>query len=108
MIVSGGENVFPREVEDLLAAHEAVADVAVVGVDDEKFGQALEAWIVLKSGKKLSPDAARKYVKAELASYKVPREVHVVDELPRTPRARSSSGSWSSRTSSLDGRVHVQ
>jgi acyl-CoA synthetase (AMP-forming)/AMP-acid ligase II len=83
MIVSGGENVFPAEVEDQLAKHEAVKDVAVIGVDDEKFGQALKAFVVKKGGAKLSEDDAKKYVKANLASFKVPREIEFMDELPR-------------------------
>ncbi len=83
MIVSGGENVFPREVEDLLAGHEAVDEVAVIGVDDEKYGQALKAFIVTTSSGSLDEDAAKKYVKENLAGYKVPREVEFLDELPR-------------------------
>ena len=83
MIVSGGENVFPREVEDLLASHEAVDEVAVIGVDDEKFGQALKAFVVLNSSGSLDEDGAKKYVKENLAGYKVPREVEFMDELPR-------------------------
>jgi acyl-CoA synthetase (AMP-forming)/AMP-acid ligase II len=83
MIVSGGENVFPREVEDLLAAHEAVCEVAVVGVEDEEFGQRLRAFVVVESGREPSPDELRDYVKANLARYKVPREVVFIDELPR-------------------------
>jgi fatty-acyl-CoA synthase len=82
MIVSGGENVFPREVEDLLARHEKVSDVAVIGVDDEKFGQRLKAFVVPKNGKP-SEDELKKYVKSNLAGYKVPREVEFIDELPR-------------------------
>ena len=83
MIVSGGENVFPREVEDLLAGHEAVDEVAVIGVDDEKFGQALKAFVVLNSSGSLSEDDVKGYVKENLAGYKVPREVEFIDELPR-------------------------
>ena len=83
MIVSGGENVFPREVEDLLAGHEAVDEVAVIGVDDEKFGQALKAFIVTTSSGSLDEDGAKKYVKENLAGYKVPRQVEFIDELPR-------------------------
>jgi fatty-acyl-CoA synthase len=83
MIVSGGENVFPAEVEDQLAKHDAVKEVAVIGVDDEKFGQRLKAFVVKKSGAKLSEEDAKKYVKANLASFKVPREVEFMDELPR-------------------------
>ncbi len=83
MIVSGGENVFPREVEDLLAGHDAVKEVAVIGVDDEKFGQRLKAFVVLTQGESLSDDDAKSYVKSNLANYKVPREVEFIEELPR-------------------------
>src|SRR4051812_24696967 len=82
MIVSGGENVFPAEVEDLLMGHENVADVAVFGVDDEKFGQRLKAVIVKKGS--LSEKDVQNYVKQNLAGYKSPREVVFMDELPRT------------------------
>jgi fatty-acyl-CoA synthase len=84
MIVSGGENVFPAEVEDLLAGHEAIAEAAVFGVDDEQFGQRLKAVVVLRDGASLSEDDLKKYVKENLAGYKVPRDVEFVDELPRT------------------------
>jgi len=83
MIVSGGENVFPREVEDLLADHEAVLEVAVIGVDDAEFGQRLKAYVVLEEGAEASGDELRAYVKANLAAYKVPREVEFLPELPR-------------------------
>src|SRR5690606_32180928 len=81
--VSGGENVFPREVEDLLADHEAVLEVAVIGVDDAEFGQRLKAYVVLEEGAEASGDELRAYVKANLAAYKVPREVEFLPELPR-------------------------
>jgi acyl-CoA synthetase (AMP-forming)/AMP-acid ligase II len=84
MIVSGGENVFPAEVEDLLAGHEAVAEVAVFGVEDEKFGQRLKAVVVVRDGANLTEDDVKKHVKANLAAYKVPRDVEFMDELPRT------------------------
>ncbi|MGC1814278.1 MAG: AMP-binding protein [Solirubrobacterales bacterium] len=83
MIVSGGENVFPREVEDLLADHDAVADAAAIGVDDEQFGQRLRAFVVKADGADTSEDELKDYVKANLARYKVPREIVFVDELPR-------------------------
>ena len=83
MIVSGGENVFPREVEDLLADHDGVKEVAVIGVDDEQFGQRLKAFIVLSDGQQLSEDDVKAYVKSNLARYKVPREVEFLDSLPR-------------------------
>ncbi|HWK26773.1 MAG TPA: AMP-binding protein [Solirubrobacter sp.] len=82
MIVSGGENVFPSEIEDLLHAHPAVADVAVFGVDDERFGQRLKA-VVVKRGE-LTAAEVRAYVKENLAGYKAPRDVEFVAELPRT------------------------
>jgi fatty-acyl-CoA synthase len=84
MIVSGGENVFPAEVEDLLAAHDDIVEVAVFGVDDEKFGQRLKAVVVVKDGATLSADDIKKHVKANLAAYKVPRDIDFTDELPRT------------------------
>jgi acyl-CoA synthetase (AMP-forming)/AMP-acid ligase II len=83
MIVSGGENVFPAEVEELLARHESIDEAAAVGVDDEKFGQRLKAFVVLKGDDSLSEDEVKKYVKENLANYKVPREVVFIDELPR-------------------------
>jgi fatty-acyl-CoA synthase len=83
MIVSGGENVFPKEIEDLLARHDAVSDVAAVGVDDEDFGQRLRAFVVLEQGKNASEDDLKGYVKKNLARYKVPREIVFIDELPR-------------------------
>ena len=83
MIVSGGENVFPKEIEDLLARHDAVSDVAAVGVDDKDFGQRLRAFVVLENGKKATEDELKGYVKQNLARYKVPREIVFIDELPR-------------------------
>ncbi|HYM46156.1 MAG TPA: acyl-CoA synthetase [Solirubrobacteraceae bacterium] len=83
MIVSGGENVFPREVEDLLADHTQIEEAAVVGVPDEQFGQRLKAFVVARNGAELDADAVKEYVKANLARYKVPREVVFLEELPR-------------------------
>ena len=82
MIVSGGENVFPQEVEDLLADHDSIKEAAVFGVDDEKFGQRLKAVVVTKGSKKLSADDVKKYVKSNLAGYKVPRDVEFVERAP--------------------------
>jgi acyl-CoA synthetase (AMP-forming)/AMP-acid ligase II len=83
MIVSGGENIFPREVEDLLADHEDVADVAVVGVEDEEYGQRLKAFVVAAPEADASDEELKAYVKTHLASYKTPREIEFLDELPR-------------------------
>ncbi len=83
MIVSGGENVFPREVEDLLANHPKIEEAAVVGVSDEEFGQRLRAFVVMRNGAELSERAVQDYVKKNLARYKVPREVVFLERLPR-------------------------
>jgi len=83
MIVSGGENVFPIEVENLLVEREDVLEAAVIGVEDPEFGQRLKAFVVLADGADLDVDAVRDYVKANLARYKVPRDVEFLDELPR-------------------------
>jgi acyl-CoA synthetase (AMP-forming)/AMP-acid ligase II len=83
MIVSGGENVFPKEVEDLLSRHDAVAEAAALGVEDKDFGQRLRAFVVLENGKQASEDDLKGYVKENLARYKVPREIVFMDELPR-------------------------
>jgi acyl-CoA synthetase (AMP-forming)/AMP-acid ligase II len=82
MIVSGGENVFPSEVEDLLSDHEQIREAAVIGVEDEKFGQRLKAFVATDGGE-LSEADVKAYVKENLANYKVPREVEFVDSLPR-------------------------
>ncbi|HEX2129847.1 MAG TPA: AMP-binding protein [Solirubrobacterales bacterium] len=82
MIVSGGENVFPQEVEELLIAHERVSDAAVIGVPDEDFGARLCAFVVA-AGEAPGAEELKAYVKQNLARYKVPREIRFVDELPR-------------------------
>ena len=84
MIVSGGENVFPREIEDLLVARPEIEDVAVVGVDDAEFGQRLVAHVVTRPGATLTAERVRRIVGDQLARHKVPRDVVFVDELPRT------------------------
>ena len=86
MIVSGGENVFPQEVEETLMKHPKVADAAVLGVDHEKWGQALKAFVVKKGS--VSEAALKKHVKENLAGYKVPQEVEFIDELPRNPAGK--------------------
>ena len=83
MIVSGGENVFPREVEDLLSDHPDVAEASVLGVPDDEFGQRLKAFIVLKEGAVADESVLKNHVKTNLARYKVPRDVVFLDALPR-------------------------
>lgn len=83
MIVSGGENVFPKEVEDVLSRHSAVHEVAAIGVSDDDFGHRLRAFVVLEDGASVDADDLREHVKANLARYKVPRDIVFIDELPR-------------------------
>jgi acyl-CoA synthetase (AMP-forming)/AMP-acid ligase II len=83
MIVSGGENVFPREVEDLLSSHDGIDEAAVIGVPDEQFGQRLKAFVVRAGSQRVSEAEIKDYVKANLARYKVPRDVEFLSELPR-------------------------
>jgi acyl-CoA synthetase (AMP-forming)/AMP-acid ligase II len=83
MIVSGGENVYPIEVEKTLAAHPEVAEAAVLGVDDEQYGQRLAAFVVLDAGAAATPETLKAHVRENLANYKVPRQIAVLDELPR-------------------------
>jgi len=88
MIVSGGENVFPAEVDELLTGHDAIEEAATIGVEDDAFGQRLKAFVVLRDGATLTEDEIKGYVKDNLANYKVPREVVFVDELPRNPTGK--------------------
>jgi acyl-CoA synthetase (AMP-forming)/AMP-acid ligase II len=88
MIVSGGENVFPREVEDLLANHGSIDEAAVIGVVDEKFGQRLKAFVVVSAGAEIDEAVVKDYIKENLARYKVPREVVFLEELPRNPTGK--------------------
>jgi acyl-CoA synthetase (AMP-forming)/AMP-acid ligase II len=84
MIVSGGENVYPIEVEKTLATHPDVAEATVLGVDDEQYGQRLVAFVVLTPAGSASPDVLKQHVRDNLANYKVPREIVLLDELPRS------------------------
>ena len=83
MIVSGGENIFPSEVEGVLEEHPDLEDSAVVGVDDDEFGQVLHAFVVPRNGANVSDDDIKKFVKDKLARYKAPKHVTFLDELPR-------------------------
>ncbi|MEI6254446.1 MAG: long-chain-fatty-acid--CoA ligase FadD2, partial [Mycobacteriaceae bacterium] len=88
MIVSGGENVFPAEVEDLISGHPAVMEATALGVEDEDFGARLRAFVVVKEGAQVTEDAIKEYVRDHLARYKVPREVVFLAELPRNPTGK--------------------
>jgi fatty-acyl-CoA synthase len=88
MIISGGENVFPDEIEELLHGHASISEAAAIGVPDEEFGQRLRVFVVTKNGAALSEDEVRDYVKGNLARYKVPRDVVFLPELPRNPTGK--------------------
>jgi len=88
MIVSGGENVYPREVENVLFEHPAVADAAVIGLPDETWGEAVTAVVVLNPGTSLEVDELITYCRGKLGGYKIPRQVRILDELPRNPSGK--------------------
>jgi fatty-acyl-CoA synthase len=85
MVIRGGENVYPREVEEFLYTHPDILDAQVIGVPDEKYGEELMAWVRLRPGAEpLTAEALRAFCKGRLAHYKIPRYVHVVDDFPMT------------------------
>ncbi|MGF2950771.1 long-chain-fatty-acid--CoA ligase FadD2, partial [Mycobacterium sp. THU-M116] len=88
MIVSGGENVFPAEVEDLISGHPDVVEATAIGVEDKEWGHRLRAFVVTKEGASLDEDTIKAYVRDHLARYKVPREVLFLRELPRNPTGK--------------------
>ncbi len=88
MVISGGENVFPRELEDALIGHDDISDVVVTGIDDKDWGQALAAYIVTKDGASLEHDDVVAYAKERVARFAVPRRTMFLDELPRNPTGK--------------------
>jgi acyl-CoA synthetase (AMP-forming)/AMP-acid ligase II len=88
MIVSGGENIYPREVEDVLYRHPAIAEAAVIGIPDDKWGEAVKAVVVLKSGQTLAAQDLLHFCDGQLAGYKRPRSVDFIDALPRNPSGK--------------------
>jgi acyl-CoA synthetase (AMP-forming)/AMP-acid ligase II len=88
MVVSGGENIYPAEVENALAHLPAVADVAVIGVPNEKFGEALLACIVLKPGQQLATEEMIEFCRDKIAGYKIPRQLQIIQEMPRNPSGK--------------------
>jgi fatty-acyl-CoA synthase len=84
MVIRGGENVYPREIEEFLYGHPAILDVQVFGVPDQRFGEELCAWIKLRSGEVLTEDEVKTYCKDQIAHYKVPRYIRFVEEFPMT------------------------
>ena len=88
MVVSGGENIYPVEVENAIAKHDAVADVAVIGVPDDKFGEALLAFVVTRPDTVLETDEMIEFCRDKIAGYKIPRQLQIIDELPRNPSGK--------------------
>lgn len=84
MIITGGYNVYPREVEEILYKHPAIQEVACAGIPDSYWGEKIKAYIVLKEGRKISEEEILSFLKGELASYKIPKEIEIRDSLPRT------------------------
>jgi fatty-acyl-CoA synthase len=84
MIIRGGENIYPREIEEFLYTHPDVSDVQVVGVPDVKYGEELMAWVKVREGATLTEDALKEFCRGRIAHYKVPRYVQCVDEFPMT------------------------
>jgi fatty-acyl-CoA synthase len=84
MVIRGGENIYPREIEEFLFTHPAVEQAAVFGIPDAKYGEELAAWIKLKAGQQATADEIREFCKQKLAHYKVPRHVRLVDSFPQT------------------------
>ncbi|OBJ39093.1 acyl-CoA synthetase [Mycobacterium colombiense] len=88
MIISGGENVYPRAVENALAQHPAIADNVVIGVPDERFGQRLAAFVVAQPGGQIDADELREYLKGRVSRFEQPRDINVVDSIPRNPTGK--------------------
>ncbi|WP_312163602.1 AMP-binding protein [Phenylobacterium sp.] len=84
MVIRGGENVYPREIEEYLYRHPAIQDVQVIGVPDDRYGEELCAWIVLKPGESLTSEAVREFCKGQIAHYKIPRHIRFVESFPTT------------------------
>jgi fatty-acyl-CoA synthase len=84
MIIRGGENIYPREVEEYLIRHPKVSDVQVFGIPDKKFGEEVCAWAIAKPGMTLSEDELRDALTGQIAHFKIPRHIRIVEELPMT------------------------
>jgi len=88
MIISGGENIYPREIEEVLYRHPKIRDAAVVGTPDPLWGESVKAFVVLKPGSSMAEEEVVEYCKAHLASYKKPRQVEFIESLPRNPSGK--------------------
>jgi long-chain acyl-CoA synthetase len=105
MIISGGVNIYPQEIENCLTLHPAIHDVAVIGVPDPEFGEQVKAVVQLREGRQGSDELASEliaYVRERLAHYKVPKSVDFIDELPRTPTGKLVKGDLRKRYTQPD------
>jgi fatty-acyl-CoA synthase len=84
MVIRGGENIYPREIEEFLHGHQSIADVQVIGVPDDVYGEELMAWVRLQPGESLTVEEIRTFCTGKLAHYKIPRYLHLTDEFPMT------------------------
>ena len=108
MVIRGGVNVYPREIEEVLFAHPAVVDCAVFGVPDERYGEQLKA--VVETRTDVAPEELQAFVRDRLADYKVPASVEIVPELPRNPNGKVMKRwlreqAWAATAGSVDGRI---
>jgi acyl-CoA synthetase (AMP-forming)/AMP-acid ligase II len=88
MIVSGGENVYPAEIEKVIQEIPAVSDVAVIGIADDKWGETPKAYIVIQNGATITPEEIASFCRTKLAGYKVPRHIEIIEALPRNPTGK--------------------
>ena len=84
MIIRGGENIYPREIEEFLYSHPKIRDVQVIGVPDERYGEQVMAWVILKPGQGASPEELTAHCEGRIARYKIPRYWHFTDSFPMT------------------------
>jgi fatty-acyl-CoA synthase len=84
MVIRGGENIYPREVEEFLYTHPAISDVQVIGVPDLKYGEELMAWVKLKAGGSATPEEIKAFCKGKIAHYKIPKYIKFVNDFPMT------------------------
>ncbi len=84
MIIRGGENVYPREIEEFLYGHPEVKDVSVIGIPDEKFGEEIMAWVILKEGSLVTEEDIRDFCRGKIAHFKIPKVIKFVKEFPMT------------------------
>jgi acyl-CoA synthetase (AMP-forming)/AMP-acid ligase II len=104
-INSGGEKTFPEEIEGVLKSHPAVSDAIVVGVPDERWGNRVAAVVQARSGQQPTLDELAAYCRTHLAGYKIPRELHLVDQIRRAPSGKPDYR-WAQEVARTSGRVH--